>query len=83
MFCLICRNLSAQTTAQEDADQPTVAVNALNGGTLANREIAAEWQIHDGHLTGAVIHDLNNKTSVDLSGPFSLEMKDGRVLRAA
>ncbi|MFY9939121.1 MAG: enterotoxin, partial [Silvibacterium sp.] len=37
----------------------------------------------DGHLTGAVIHDLNNKTSVDLSGPFSLEMKDGRVLRTA
>ncbi len=77
------RNLSAQTSAQEDADHPSVAVNALTGGTLANRVISAEWQIHDGHLTGVVIHDLHNKTSVDLTGPFSLEMKDGRVLRAA
>jgi len=74
--------LSAQTTAQENADQPTVAVNALTGGTLANREISAEWQIHDGHLSGLVIHDLNKRTSLDLTGPFSLEMKDGRVLRS-
>src|SRR5271165_374161 len=68
--------------AQPAADPPGVAVNALTGGTLANKEISAEWQIHTGHLTGLIIHDLRNKTSLDLSGPFSLEMKDGRVLRA-
>jgi hypothetical protein len=83
MLCLSANPLYAQTAAPEYTDQPTVAVNTVNGGTLANRQIAADWQIHDGHLTGVVIGDLNNKTALDLSGPFSLEMKDGRVLRAA
>src|SRR5271170_8066603 len=82
ILCLSRDTLSAQTATSQSAEHPTVVVNALTGGTLANREISAEWQIHDGHLTGVVIHDLNNKTSLDLAGPFSLEMKDGRVLRA-
>jgi hypothetical protein len=83
-FLILTRDpLYAQTAPSQSTDQPTVVVNALTGGTLANHEISAEWQIHNGHLTELVVHDLNNKTSIDLSGPFSLEMKDGRVLRAA
>jgi len=34
----------------------TVSVDALKGGMLGNDEIAAEWQLHDGRLSGVAIH---------------------------
>ena len=84
-----CGFLSAQTGASQSSDYPTVVVNGLADGTLANQEIAAEWQFHSGHLTGVAIHALgaasgqSKRESLTLSGPFSLAIKDGSVLRAA
>ena len=76
--------VSEQTTTPQDTDRPTVVLNAPTGGTLANQQIAADWQIHDGHLTGLVIRDLSTSKgkTLDLNGPFSLEMRNGNVLRA-
>ncbi|HVJ08429.1 MAG TPA: enterotoxin [Acidisarcina sp.] len=79
-------SLFAQPAPQRGADDPAVALTAT-GGTLANREISGEWQIHDGRLTGVVLHERSTARAagreLQLAGPFSLEMKDGSVLRAA
>jgi hypothetical protein len=61
----------------------TVSVDALNGGTLGNDQISAEWQLTDGHLSGVVVRDKKPGTSIALGGPFSLALRDGSVLRAA
>jgi hypothetical protein len=76
---------SAIAPAQQ-ADAPTVAIDATTGGTIANRQIAAEWKIRDGHLASLIVR---NKTaaaqpeSTTLDRPFSLDLKDGAVLRAS
>jgi len=56
-------------------------VNEPTGGTLENRRIAAQWQIHDGHLTGLVIHNKSVEESgtgftVRLEGPFAIGLKE-------
>jgi hypothetical protein len=77
----------AQGAATDDAGAPIVRMNASAGGILQNREISAEWQIRDGRLVGLAVRRMGNEgsvsnTSLQLDGPFSIELKDAGVLHA-
>ena len=61
----------------------TVSVDPLKGGTLGNEQIVAEWQTHDGHLSGVVVREKSNAASLKLDGPFSIALRDGGVLHAS
>jgi hypothetical protein len=61
----------------------TVSIDALKGGTLGNDQIATTWSLHDGHLGGVVVREKNNDASLTLDGPFSIALRDGKVLRAS
>jgi hypothetical protein len=72
--------------AQGSEDDPVATLHGLNGGVLENREIAAEWQLRDGHLTGLVIRNKSasgKDASIELNGPFAIELKDKGVFRAS
>jgi hypothetical protein len=76
------------TRAQAIADQPAFTLDNPNSGTLENSQIAANWQIIDGHLTGLTIHNKNAPqgspdASLQLDGPFSIELANADVLRAS
>lgn len=60
-----------------------VNVDPLAGGTLSDDEIAAEWHIHDRHLSGVTVRAKSGGASLELSGPFLLELSDGSVLRGS
>ncbi|WP_263355126.1 alpha-amylase family protein [Acidicapsa acidisoli] len=78
----------AQSSNFGDSGDPVVTLSERTGGSLENRQIAADWQIHDGHLVGLVIRDKSATASpgihsVHLDGPFSIELKDIGVLQAS
>jgi hypothetical protein len=78
----------SQSAAQGAAGNPAVSVNEQTGGTLQNRQIAAQWQVHDGHLTGLVIHNKSaaepaQSSSLQLNGPFAIDLREIGVLRAS
>ncbi len=60
----------------------TVSIDPVKGGTLGNEQIAADWSLRDGHLSGMVIREKSTGTSLTLNGPFSIALRDGSVLRA-
>ena len=72
-------------SAQEPG-APAVAIDAATGGSLSNGQISAEWQIREGRLAGLIIRNKSaaaQPESVTLDQPFSLEFKEGAVLRAS
>jgi hypothetical protein len=63
-------------------------LHTATGGTLENRQIAAEWEIRDGRLAGLTVRNKTNGKDgqpqwLSLNGPFSIELKKNGVLRAA
>ncbi|HEX4320811.1 MAG TPA: enterotoxin [Acidobacteriaceae bacterium] len=69
-------------------DDPTFDLHTATGGTLQNSRIAADWRIRDGHLAGLTVRNkIKSKDagpeSLNLDGPFSIELKKISVLRAA
>jgi hypothetical protein len=78
----------SQAPAKGAAGNPVVALHEQDGGMLQNDRIAAVWQIHDGRLTSLAIRDKvahvsRKDATLELDGPFSIELKDVGVLRAA
>ena len=79
--------------AQAEADDPVVAIHEQTGGTLENHPIKAEWHLRDGHLAGLLVQNeagsqssgtqSSEEDSIQLVQPFSIELKDFGVLRAA
>ena len=78
----------SQRSFDSAAGNPAVALHEHTASTLQNDRIAAVWQIRDGHLTSLVIKDKAagksaQGASLALVGPFTIELKDAGVLRAA
>jgi hypothetical protein len=78
----------SQRSFDSAAGNPAVALHEQTASTLQNDRIAAVWQIRDGHLTSLVIKDKAagksaQGASLALVGPFTIELKDAGVLRAA
>ena len=78
----------SQRSFDSAAGNPAVALHEQTASTLQNDRIAAVWQIRDGHLTSLVIQDKAagksaQGASLALVGPFTIELKDAGVLRAA
>ena len=78
----------SQRSFDSAAGNPAVALHEHTASTLQNDRIAAVWQIRDGHLTSLVIKDKAagksaQGASLALVGPFTIELKDTGVLRAA
>jgi len=88
---LACGLLSAATLAPSAdrpapgaAGKPVAALHGPGGGTLGNSQISAEWQMHNGRLTGLLIRQRASlPASLCIDGPFALELRDGGVLRAS
>jgi hypothetical protein len=65
-------------------DNPVLALDGQAGGTLENSRIAAVWHIRKGRLSSLAIRDKSAQAaSLELIGPFSIELKDGGVLPAS
>ena len=70
-------------------DQPTAALDTLDGltgGTIENSRIAARWQMQGGHLSGLAIRSKianGPDATLELDGPFSLEIANTGVFRAS
>lgn len=78
----------AQASVVGVSDNPQVTLHGLNGGSLENREIAVQWQLHEGRLSELMIRykgpsSNRKKEAIALDGPFSIELKDAGVLRAS
>jgi hypothetical protein len=78
----------SQTAVGAAGDDPVVSVNEQTGGTLQNRQIAAQWKVQDGHLAGLVIRNKSVEesapdSSLRLGEPFSIDLKESGVLRAS
>ncbi len=61
----------------------TASIDPLKGGMLGNEQISAKWQLTDGHLSGLFVRDKKAGKSLTLNGPFSIALRDGRVLHAS
>src|SRR5580698_4184696 len=78
----------AQTSPQGNTGDPVIALDGQSGGTLQNDRIEATWQIHNNHLTALVIRDKTphagfKDATLNLDGPFSIELKAIGVQRAS
>ena len=78
----------AQTSPQRSTGDPVIALDGQSGGTLENDRIEATWQIHNKHLTALVIRDKTPQAgfkdaTLNLDGPFSIELKAIGVQRAS
>jgi hypothetical protein len=81
-------NAVPQGAQPANEDDPIVTLNEPTGGSLGNHQISAEWRTQNGHLAGLLIRDKSssqtgNIHSLQLDGPFSIELKDFGVLRAS
>ena len=76
--------LASQGAAQEKtiADHPTVST-LPDHGTLSNRAITSEWHWHAGHLAALSLSQTGSHHQIEVNGPFTLQMKDGRVVHAS
>ncbi|HEY6444999.1 MAG TPA: enterotoxin [Acidobacteriaceae bacterium] len=61
------------------------AVASTNGdrSSVGDGAVAMEWTLLDGHLSGVVLHDLWNGTTVPLPEPFAVVLRDGTKWNAA
>ena len=75
----------AQGTLHGAAGEPGVPANGPSGGVLENDRIAAVWKLNGDHLAGLAIRDkfAGKDDRLELNGPFSIELKDGGILRAS
>ncbi len=78
----------AQDSVSVSADEPAVSVHERAGGTLENARIAAHWRLQNGHLSGLSIQNkgtqkTSRESTVELDGPFSIDLKKIGVLRAS
>ncbi len=87
-ICLSLVSPAAFSQSAVDGGIPAVHLNGQAGGRLENDRIAAVWQVHDGHLSALAIHDRSaggqaKDKSLELDGPFTIELKDAGVVRAS
>ena len=80
--------LFAQDSQANGAGDPVVALSGQAGGTLHNNLIAATWEIRAEHLGSLVVRDKTSHAGfkdaeLELDDPFSIELKEIGVLRAA
>ncbi len=85
---LSLRPAFSQAPSDNAGGNPVVSLDEHTGGTLENERIAAAWQIHDGCLTSLVVRDKAahagfKDATLQLDGPFSIELKAIGVLRAS
>jgi hypothetical protein len=66
------------------AEDPGKATTLVHGDryALANRAVAAEWNIANRCLSGIMVTDKWNQTTIQIPEPFSLTLKDGTILSA-
>ncbi len=77
-----------QASPDNTAGTPVVSLDGQIGGVLQNSSIEAAWRIDDGHLTSLVIRDKAAHSgvmdaSLNLDGPFSIELREMGVLHAS
>ncbi len=80
--------VSSQSAVNSLAGDPVVSLNGQTGGILQNSIIEVSWQIRDGRLSSLAIHDKAPHAelldaTLQLDGPFFIQLKDIGVLRAA
>ncbi len=66
--------------------EPSVTLHGAAGGVLSNGVITADWQIHDGHLTGLTVRPARASAEnppLHIDGPFTLALNKIGVLPAA
>ncbi|HLH34242.1 MAG TPA: hypothetical protein VKX41_06180 [Alloacidobacterium sp.] len=75
--------------AAVETDSPSVVAAIFDGGpvtstrnSIETRAIEAQWSVSAGKLSGVAITDKLHQKTLTLTSPFSLEMADGRVVRA-
>jgi hypothetical protein len=75
----------AQGMGPGGSDDPVLTMQESNGGLLQDHEIAVNWRIQDGHLSGLIVRNESpgKEATLTLDGPFSIELKDAGVLRAS
>ena len=66
----------ATTTAFAQASNDTQARQARFG----NEVVAATWKVQGGVLSDLVVTDERNRTTIDVTNPFSLTLKDGSTI---
>ncbi|MGC2640051.1 MAG: hypothetical protein WA294_22930, partial [Acidobacteriaceae bacterium] len=60
-----------------------VASTKGNRSSVGDGAVAMEWTLLDGHLSGVVLHDVWNGTTVPLPEPFAVVLRDGTKWNAA
>src|ERR1022692_4696467 len=78
----------SQSSLDNGAGDPVVALNGQTGGNLHNNRISAMWEFFNGgHLALIEIRKIQRESDVDpsllLEGPFAIELKDVGVVRAS
>lgn len=83
LLVLVC----GSAFASDGAGSAKVKLDGRSGGTLGDDRIEAAWTLRDGHPAKLTIRDTAAPSGVDAQittdAPFSIEMEDGRVIRAA
>ena len=77
----------AQVSGENTLDAPTATLHEGSGGSIGNRQIRADWEIHNGHLDSVFIRNISVLPSAEnatllLGNPFSISLKEFGVLRA-
>jgi hypothetical protein len=68
-------------TAKAQAPGKAIAVNRGNNYILSNQIIEATWALSGNQLANVAVTDKLHKTTLHLSNPFSLLLKDGTIYR--
>src|ERR1700733_2985516 len=71
--------LSSSAKAQDPGK--AIATNHGNSYTLSNRTIEADWTLDGNKLANVAVTDKLHKTTLHLSNPFALLLKDGTIYR--
>ncbi len=71
--------LSSIAKAQDPGK--AIATSHGNSYTLSNRIIEAEWTLAENKLANVAVTDKLHKTTLHLSNPFALLLKDGTIYR--
>lgn len=87
-LCLTTVAALAQVSDSRTVDIPIATLHEGSGGTIENRQIAAEWVVANGHLGSLSIHSKTpsastESESIQLDIPFSISLKEIGVLHAA
>ena len=86
-LCLTTTSADAQLSEENTLDAPVATLHEGSGGSIENRQVRADWEIHDGHLDSLSIHSKSalpsaTHTTILLENPFSISLKEIGVLRA-